>query len=200
MGRGGGSKRRLYRGREGLHQVVEENERHRERPDRNRHHPRQDRPDVGEKLHGTIIGDGTDKFHRGLPPFAPRVVAIDDFGTVLECMDGRPQRKVADYLNTSFGVRNLDTITTAGLVKHLAENTVQTGAILDNLAISVERHGSRKIAVVAHHDCAGNPVSASTQKRQISTALSRLEGLYPDFDLAGLWINEHWIVERVRHR
>lgn len=133
------------------------------------------------------------------PHSGPRVVVIDDFGTVLECMDGRPQRKVADYLDTSFGVRNLDTITTAGLVRHLAEDTDQTGTILANLAISVERHGSRKIAVVAHHDCAGNPVSANTQKQQIAAALARLQGLYPDADVVGLWINEHWVVERVRH-
>lgn len=113
-------------------------------------------------------------------------------------MDGRPQRKVADYLTTSFGVRHLDTITTAGTVKHLAEDTAQTQMLLTNVDISVGQHGSNHIAVVAHHDCAGNPVSDKMQKQQLATAVSRLRELYPDSEVVGLWLNEHWIVERVR--
>lgn len=132
------------------------------------------------------------------PHRAPRVRPIDDFGTILECMDGRPQRKVADYLSTSFGVRHLDTITTAGLVRHLAGDTDQTGIILSNLDISVTAHGSRHIAVAAHHDCAGNPVPARTQKGQVVSAVARIEALYPDAEVIGLWIDERWVVERIR--
>lgn len=122
---------------------------------------------------------------------------MEQFGTILECMDGRPQRKVSDYLSTSFGVRNLDTITTAGTVRHLAEDTEQTKTLLENLDISIDQHGSRKIAVVAHHDCAGNPVSDKTQKEQIVAAMTRLGNLYPDMEVAGLWLDENWIVERI---
>lgn len=123
---------------------------------------------------------------------------MDEFGTVLECMDGRPQRKVADYLTTSFGVRHVDTITTAGMVRHLGEDTAQTPTILENLDISIDKHGSRNVAVVAHHDCAGNPVSNKTQKQQIVAAVARLENLYPEVQVAGLWLNENWIVERIQ--
>lgn len=122
---------------------------------------------------------------------------MEKFGTILQCMDGRPQRKVADYLTTSFGVRNLDTITTAGMVRHLAEDTDQTGTILDNLNLSIDQHGSQKVAVVAHHDCAGNPVSDQAQKQQVGAAVARLESLYPDVELAGFWLDENWIVERI---
>jgi carbonic anhydrase len=113
-------------------------------------------------------------------------------------MDGRPQRKVADYLNTAFGVRNLDTITTAGLVRHLAEDTEQTATILANVDLSIDKHGSHQIAIVAHHDCAGNPVSDRTQRQQLATALARVENLYPSTEVMGLWLDGHWIVERVR--
>ncbi len=122
---------------------------------------------------------------------------MDDFGTVLECMDGRPLRKVADYLGTTFGVRHVDTITTAGTVRHLATQTEQTDALLANLAISVDKHGSTKIAVVAHHDCAGNPVPAKTQRQQIVAAVDRVRDLYPETEVIGLWLNENWIIERV---
>lgn len=113
-------------------------------------------------------------------------------------MDGRPLRKVADYLLTSFGVRYLDTVTTAGLVKHLADETPQTETLLENLAISIDRHGSRHVAVVAHHDCAGNPISDAAQKRQVTDAVTRLRRRHPDVEVVGLWLGEHWIVERIR--
>lgn len=132
------------------------------------------------------------------PVSTPNLNCIDDFGTILECMDGRPQRKVGDYLTTSFGVRHLDTITTAGIVRHLAEDTPQTAMLLANLDISIAKHGSHQVAVVAHHDCAGNQVSDGTQKQQIAEAVTRIADLYPDVDVVGLWLNEHLIVERVR--
>lgn len=113
-------------------------------------------------------------------------------------MDGRTQRKVADYLTASFGVRHLDTITTAGLIKHLAANTEQTTTLLANLEISIAAHGSNQIGVVAHHDCAGNPVPDRTQKSQVATAVTRLRERYPDFEVIGLWLDDKWIVERVR--
>lgn len=113
-------------------------------------------------------------------------------------MDGRPQRKVADYLTTSFGVRHLDTITTAGAVRHLSSDTDQTRMLFDNLDISINQHGSGHVAVVAHHDCAGNPVSEKTQRQQVRDALTRVGEVYPDVDVIGLWVGEQMIVERVR--
>lgn len=112
-------------------------------------------------------------------------------------MDGRPQRRVADYLTTSFGVRNLDTITTAGMVRHLADDTDQTDTILANLDVSIEKHGSTQMAVVAHHDCAGNPVPADAQRQQLAKAVRRLRQRHPDAEVVGLWLGEYWIVEKI---
>jgi hypothetical protein len=120
------------------------------------------------------------------------------FGTVLECMDGRSQRKVADYLTTSFGVRHVDNITTAGIVRHIAEETEQTPMLLANLEVSRRAHGSNQIAVVAHSDCAGNPIPDRAQKEQLAEAVSRLKELHPDAEVVGLWLNDQLIVERVR--
>jgi carbonic anhydrase len=116
---------------------------------------------------------------------------------VLECMDGRPQRKVAEYLSAFFGVSHIDTITTAGTVHHLAADTEQTAILLANLAISMNGHGSRRIAVVAHHDCAGNPVADETQREEVVTAVGRLSHLYPNAQVIGLWLDEQWNVVQV---
>lgn len=111
-------------------------------------------------------------------------------------MDGRIQRKVFDYLQTTFGVRNVDTITTAGTVRHLAETTEQTTTLLANLGVSLTGHGSTQVAVVAHHDCAGNPVSDKVQKEQIGTAVARLRESYPEAEFIGLWLDANLIVEK----
>ena len=121
-----------------------------------------------------------------------------DFGTVLICMDGRIQRKVADYLLTVFGVRNLDTITAAGMIRHIASDTDRTPIVLGDLDVSVDKHGSKNIAVVAHHDCAGNPTSDKVQRDQIVEATSRMEERHPDAEVVGLWVDRNWTIERFR--
>lgn len=122
---------------------------------------------------------------------------MDEFGTVLNCMDGRVQRKVADFLGAWFRMRHLDTITTAGTVRHLAEDTDQTRTLLTNLEVSVAKHGSRQIAVAAHHDCAGNPVPDDKQRKQVEVAVQRVRDIYPDAEVIGLWVGPQWIVERI---
>ncbi len=113
-------------------------------------------------------------------------------------MDGRIQRKVSDYLLTSFGVENIDTVTAAGMVRHVADDTERTETILGDLDVSVDKHGSRDIAVVAHHDCAGNPISDKEHKDQVATAAARLMRRHPDANVIGLWLDSNWTVERVR--
>jgi hypothetical protein len=112
-------------------------------------------------------------------------------------MDGRSKRKVNDYLSTTFGARNIDTITTAGAVRHLAVDTAQTPILLANLAISIDKHRSRQIAIAAHADCAGNPVSDKTQKDEIGRAVRRIAELHPGAEVIGIWLDRNLIVERV---
>lgn len=112
-------------------------------------------------------------------------------------MDGRLQRKVAAYLSVAFRVRHLDTITTAGLVRHLVSDTEQTPTLFANLDISLTAHGSHRVAIVGHHDCAGNPVSDEQQTQQIADAVQRLSTMHPEAELVGLWVNQHWTIEEV---
>jgi hypothetical protein len=64
----------------------------------------------------------------------------------------------------------------------------------------VNEHSSRKIAVVAHHDCAGNPVSDKTQKEQLASAAVMLSEDYPGLEVTGIWLDANWIVERIGPR
>lgn len=120
------------------------------------------------------------------------------FAAVLNCMDGRVQRKAADYFSATFGVRNIDTVTAPGMVKHLAHPTERTSQILDDLRISIAEHGSSQIGIVAHADCAGNPIPDRTQKKQVAVAMSALRSEFPEAEVVGIWLDTNSIAERIR--
>lgn len=123
---------------------------------------------------------------------------MGDFATVLNCMDGRVQRKVNDYLKTTFGARYIDTVTAPGMVKNIASPTDRTEEIFSDSRISTEKHGSTQIAIAAHADCAGNPVPDATQKQQLSEAMTRLHEAFPEAEIVALWLDSNQIVERIR--
>ena len=113
------------------------------------------------------------------------------FCTVINCMDGRVQLPVINYLIERFGVDYVDSITEPGPVKTLAEQTDQDQieSIFRRVAVSTEKHGSQSIAVCAHADCAGNPVDDDTQKQQLVTASQLLKATFPACEIYSLWID-----------
>jgi carbonic anhydrase len=118
------------------------------------------------------------------------------FCTAINCMDGRTQLPVNDYLRKRLNVKYVDTITEAGPVRILGDepdSSLATG-ILDRLDISTNKHGSTCIAVVAHHDCGGNPASKEIQMGQLDRAVRFLAARYPHLRILGLWLDAHWTV------
>jgi carbonic anhydrase len=114
-------------------------------------------------------------------------------------MDGRTQLPVNEYLRKQLDVDYVDTITEAGPVRILAEQQDSQAAktILERVNISVNKHGSKTIALVAHHDCAGNPIDKDRQLGQLKTATQWLSGKYPDVKVLGLWVDSDWAARGV---
>ncbi|MFH1852533.1 MAG: carbonic anhydrase [Candidatus Neomarinimicrobiota bacterium] len=121
------------------------------------------------------------------------------FCTTINCMDGRVQLPVIEYLKKRFEVEYVDSITEPGPIGIMARN--EDRGLIDNILlrvdISVQAHASQAIAVVGHHDCAGNPVDRDTQIRQVMTALEMLAERYPDVAIIGLWVDENWTVREL---
>ena len=115
--------------------------------------------------------------------------------TVVNCMDGRVQRPALDYLTDRFGVDYIDSITESGVNGVLArrEDPALVDSILRKLAISIDKHHTAGIAVVGHHDCAGNPGDKQHQNRDTAAAVRFLRERLPDTPVIGLWIGEDWI-------
>jgi carbonic anhydrase len=124
---------------------------------------------------------------------------VDTYATAINCMDGRVQLPVIQYIKSGYGVDYVDKITLPGANRVLAEGAHESEleAVKKRLVISVEVHGSRLIAVAGHHDCAGNPSDRETQTAHTRSAIELIRSWYPELEVIGLWINESWEVERI---
>ena len=122
------------------------------------------------------------------------------FGTVINCIDGRVQIPVQEYLKKHFDADYFDACNETGPAKILSErdDTCRMVALKEQMRISIEVHGSRIIALVGHYDCAGNPVERDKQEEQMKNALSYLHKAYGEGIIyLGLYVNENWKVEEV---
>jgi len=120
------------------------------------------------------------------------------FCTAITCMDGRVQLPVNNYLKKRFQTAYVDTITEPGPEQFLAEadaNAHKT-SILDRLAISVDNHQSRGVALICHHDCAGNPISKEEKIAQVRKAIAFLDSKIEQ-EVIGLWVDSNWDVHEL---
>lgn len=101
---------------------------------------------------------------------------------------------MAGLLKKKYGVEYVDTITEPGPVKILAEVTDRhvIESIMARVGISVNKHGSRNIAIAAHADCAGNPVEKAAQLKQLAAAVELVKSWGFGCEVIGLWVDESW--------
>tara|TARA_B100001750_G_scaffold179824_1_gene148191 strand:+ start:382 stop:723 length:342 start_codon:yes stop_codon:yes gene_type:complete len=113
-------------------------------------------------------------------------------------MDGRIQESVADYIKKKYNVLFVDMITDAGPVKILSnKKTDNLASIISCIEISLKKHKSKGIAIVAHHDCAGNPIPDEEQKKLLQKAVTLLVNKYVNVSVCGLWVNKNREVEKI---
>ena len=121
------------------------------------------------------------------------------FCTAISCMDGRIQIPVNIYLTNLLEVDYVDTITEPGPVKILSEKQDSSLAqsIFRRIDVSINRHDSRNLAIVAHHDCAGNQHPEDKQKTQLKIAFDYLSEKYSEINIFALWIDSNWTVHNL---
>ena len=100
------------------------------------------------------------------------------FGTAINCIDGRTQAPVSDWIKENHSVDYVDTITEPGCDKVLLEvDYDKIEHIKSKLLISIKAHNSSLIVIAGHYDCAGNPVSKEEHLTQIKKSI-KLPTLY----------------------
>lgn len=173
--------------------------------------------------------------------------ATGKFATAINCMDGRTQQPIINFMKYWYRIDYVDMINEPGPVKALAEHkdfdlltkiadleqqvsriktayrkkienamNVMTFAeagepeiassllditipesILRRMIISVNIHGSKVVAVVAHHDCAGNPVKKEKQISQLDASIDTLRSWGFTVEYIKLWVNRNWQVQLI---
>ncbi len=118
------------------------------------------------------------------------------FATVINCMDGRTQLPVNEWMRNRYKVQFVDTITEPGPVRVLAEpnDPWLAESIRRRAVISVEKHGSQHLAIVAHADCAGNPLSQEKQLEQLRRACRIVQSWNLGVSIDLLWLGDDWHV------
>ena len=121
---------------------------------------------------------------------------MDVRATCLNCMDGRVQLPVLQWIKDNYPVDFVDVITEAGMDNVLC-NQEDIREVLRSITISVNINKSTRLFVVGHYDCRGNPVEEKDHRQEISAAVKRLKGHWPEHEIVGLWVNKNWAVEVV---
>lgn len=121
------------------------------------------------------------------------------FATTINCMDGRTQIPVIEWMKKKYGADYVDSVTEPGPIKLLAEgdDPARLDSIKRRVMISTEKHGSRAIAIVGHHDCAGNPCDCETQIGQIKKAIALVKSWNTGAEVVGVYVDEKWQVSEV---
>jgi len=121
------------------------------------------------------------------------------FVTAINCMDGRVQEPVIKWMRENLKADHVDMITEVGPDRILTEGPyIMIGSIIDRVQVSVNAHGSRVLAIVAHHDCAGNPVTKKEHieylEESVNEAITWAGG---DVRIISLWVNKNLDVELI---
>ena len=120
------------------------------------------------------------------------------FATAINCIDGRTQIPVAQWMKANLAVEFVDMITEPGADKAVAEGYLQFRETLrSKVMVSVNAHGSRVVAIVAHHDCAGNQVSREDHLLMLRKGVETVKGWNAPVRVLGLWVNSSWQVEKI---
>lgn len=121
------------------------------------------------------------------------------FGTAINCIDGRTQEPVIDFMKQKYGIDGVDMVTFPGVdgVASSLGNFNTIALIRNAVSISIEKHGSRIIAVVGHFDCAGNPGNREHHYAHIGKALQQVSSWNFDAEIVGLYVNDKWQIEEV---
>ena len=116
------------------------------------------------------------------------------FATAINCIDGRVQTPVLDWMKLHLNVDYVDLITEPGPDKALALATEATATVFKRVSFSARAHDPVAIAIAGHHDCLANPVTREEHFDQIKEAVRIIMTWGIRIRTIGLWVNEwNWV-------
>lgn len=124
-------------------------------------------------------------------------MAEGKFATAINCMDGRTQEPVINWLKENRGVDYVDMITEPGPDGIMANREADlVASIKRRVLISVEKHGSETVLMVAHGHCAGNPVGKDEHLSHLRRSMELIRIWELPVEVIGVWLDEpDWTID-----
>ncbi len=119
------------------------------------------------------------------------------FATAFNCIDGRTQQPLINFVKKEIGVDHVDVITAPGMNKAFATKAAALESWKQAAEISVQKHGSQTIIVAGHYDCAGNPVDNAQHALDIKASCDIIKDWNWPVRVIGAWVNDKWEIETV---
>ncbi|HKQ76237.1 MAG TPA: carbonic anhydrase [Blastocatellia bacterium] len=121
------------------------------------------------------------------------------FATAINCIDGRVQVPVLDWIRSYLNVDYVDLITEPGPDKVITYGTEWAyNSIFEKATLSIKTLGSRSISIVGHYDCRANPISKEEHIDQIQRSVEIIEEWRLGVRILGLWVNEWRYVDLIK--
>lgn len=122
------------------------------------------------------------------------------FGTAINCIDGRTHEVVIYHMKQNYNIDGVDMVTFPGAdgIFSDKEKSSEIALLQRAVSISIEKHGSRIIAVVGHHDCAGNPGEREHHYMHIRKAMREVTSWNFPAQVVGFYVNDKREIEEVK--
>lgn len=122
------------------------------------------------------------------------------FGTAINCIDGRCHEPVIGFMKHKYNVDGVDMVTFPGVdgVLSSSKNLDVITLIRSAVSISLEKHGSRVLAIIGHFDCAGNPGDKEHHYSHITKAVQEVTSWSLNAEIIGLYVNDKRQIEVVK--
>ena len=119
------------------------------------------------------------------------------FATAINCMDGRTQNPVSNWVKSNYSIEYVDMITEPGCDKVLSEKNIDLiNQIKSKVEISVNAHKSSLVVIAGHYDCAANLVTKDVHVTQIQKSVNIIKSWKLPIQVVGLWVNDKWEIEQ----
>jgi hypothetical protein len=118
------------------------------------------------------------------------------FCIAVNCVDGRVQLPVINFLKKRFLANYVDVITEPGPSRILSELSASliVNSIISRIELSIQKHSSDGIALVGHYNCEANPSQKDEQISHIQESIIFLKKRFPNVEIIGLWVDQDWRV------
>jgi len=125
-------------------------------------------------------------------------MGLGKFATSINCIDGRVQTPISNWIKRKYSVDYVDIVTHPGSDKVMSENIDIIAQIKSKVLISINAHNSKLVVVSGHHDCAANISSKDKHLIQIQKSINIVKSWRLSISVIGLWVNDQWEIEQVQ--